>query len=59
MYVLFVPFQIPHAPSAVQRVDRQERTAEEDFRSRVCADLGLAGGGWGVCTRGMPSGLGD
>ncbi len=49
-----VPFQSPHAPSAVQSVESVVRTLEEDFRTSVWGDFAGGGGGWGVCTRGMP-----
>jgi len=45
IYVAFVPFQSPHAPSAVQSVESVVRTLEEDFRTSVWGDFSGGGGG--------------
>ena len=42
--VQFVPFQMPHAPSAFQRLDRADSTEDGDFRSSWCGE-GILGGG--------------
>ena len=55
--VLFVPFHIPHAPSAFQRVERADKTEEGDLRSRRCGGNVLEGGDCGVCILGIPSEL--
>ena len=58
-YVLFVPFQMPHAPSTFHTADSVERIEEDDLRFSRCEDGGFRGGDRGGCTRGMPSGLDD
>lgn len=56
-YVLFVPFHIPHEPSADHVAETAAITDEEDLRSRKWREsFGFGGGGCGVWTRGTPSG---
>ena len=58
--MLLVPFHTPQGPSTAQWEDSTANTEEDDLRSRIWGDWwGLDGGGWGVWTRGTPSGSGE